>query len=391
MRTITMIVFMLLVGNQLAYTQSLETYLNTGIQHLQANRFQAAVENFNYVVQLDSKFIDGYLRRAYALTKLNQLEAAIQDYGKVIILDPNNTYAIGTRGALKIKIGRYREAVEDFNRAILIEPQDYWDYVMRGEAKYQAVQASAGDSHPFSYQEILNDYTQGINLNNRFSFAYNRRAMAFLDSLMSTERLFDTRNLNALCNDWSIAQNLGEPEATENLMKYCGQAMYNLIAKKTLKLARYQQTMNNYAQAIQYYDQIMQLNLSDASLIVQTLVQRSDCKLLSRDFEGAVQDFTNLLGLGQAEGYSIASTHYKRGWAYTQIRKWEEALSDFNRAIDLGYKTSWIYFQRGLTKEQLKDSEGACQDWTESSKKGNTEASKKVKAKCKSGLFNLRK
>lgn len=390
MRNNIILTLILISQLNLAQAQSIETYLNTGLRLVEVRQFNAAIENFNWVIRKAPRDTRGYLNRAQAYKQLNHLNLAILDYDQVIMLEPNNTFVIGDRGALKIKTGHYQEAAEDFNRAIALAPQNSWYYIMRAEAKYKALLANPSIKKPYSYREIISDYTQGINLNNNFAFAFRRRGTAFLDSLLSTNRVPDLVNLNAICKDWSNAGYLDDPEGYLKFEANCGDALPTLIAKHMLKVARYYQGINDYNQAIQFCNQVLQLEV-DGTLIAKALTKRSENKLLNRDYRGAIQDFNQLLTLKPEDGVAIPIIYYKRGWVQAQERKWEAALTDFDKALELGYRPSWVYYQRGLVKFQLKDNEGACDDWTTSSKQGNQEAEKKLKEHCKSRIFRIRK
>lgn len=64
-------------------------------------------------------------------------------------------------------------------------------------------------------------------------------------------------------------------------------------------------------------------------------------------------------------------------------RKQEEALQDFNKAIEINSDYSDAYLGRGTSKYNLKDYEGACNDWRKASSLGNTQATVQIEKYCK--------
>ncbi|NJL12994.1 MAG: hypothetical protein HC913_08375 [Microscillaceae bacterium] len=82
--------------------------------------------------------------------------------------------------------------------------------------------------------------------------------------------------------------------------------------------------------------------------------------------------------------------HYQRGLVQVALRRYQEARSDFDQAIALGYNRSWVYLERGLVLQNLGETEAACADFRESDFKGDPRAADKIKAFCKTGIFRNR-
>jgi tetratricopeptide (TPR) repeat protein len=61
-----------------------------------------------------------------------------------------------------------------------------------------------------------------------------------------------------------------------------------------------------------------------------------------------------------------ASTlHFPRGNAYTQLRRYPEAITEFDRAIEAGVRDPYVFYNRGVCKLQVGDSAGAAADFRE--------------------------
>jgi tetratricopeptide (TPR) repeat protein len=94
-----------------------------------------------------------------------------------------------------------------------------------------------------------------------------------------------------------------------------------------------------------------------------TLINRSVVRLRVRDNSGAVADCDESIKLYPQFGESYVN----RGAALLNLDKPQEALAEFNKAIDLGLdKLHLAYYNRGLAKEKLHDALGAYLDYKKS-------------------------
>ena len=59
-----------------------------------------------------------------------------------------------------------------------------------------------------------------------------------------------------------------------------------------------------------------------------------------------------------------AKAYYKRGLTLDNLERYEEAIENFTKAIDLDYKDENIYYNRGTSRSLIRDLEGAKNDLT---------------------------
>lgn len=75
-----------------------------------------------------------------------------------------------------------------------------------------------------------------------------------------------------------------------------------------------------------------------------------------------------------------------RGQAKHYLNRYHEAILDYNMAIKLEPDYSEVYHLRGLAKAELKDMNGACEDWEISYEKGEKRVMELLVEFCKDYL-----
>ena len=68
--------------------------------------------------------------------------------------------------------------------------------------------------------------------------------------------------------------------------------------------------------------------------------------------------------------------------SYYKLKRYEDAISAYTRAIEINQKYGYAYLERGSAKEMLKDMVGACADWQKAFDLGVTVAGDYVKTIC---------
>jgi len=79
----------------------------------------------------------------------------------------------------------------------------------------------------------------------------------------------------------------------------------------------------------------------------------------SKDYQGAIADFTEAIRLDPNDGYAYSF----RGKAKADLKDYQSAIADYNEAIRLDPNDGYVYSLRGDTKVSLGDQKGGFSDY----------------------------
>ncbi|NEP81952.1 MAG: SUMF1/EgtB/PvdO family nonheme iron enzyme, partial [Okeania sp. SIO3B3] len=88
------------------------------IEKFNLEKYQEAIIDFGYVIDLNPQFADGYYRRGLTYIQLANYREAVDDFTLVIGLDASHAQAYNCRGNAYYKLGEYQQALDDYDRAI---------------------------------------------------------------------------------------------------------------------------------------------------------------------------------------------------------------------------------------------------------------------------------
>ena len=101
-------------------------------------------------------------------------------------------------------------------------------------------------------------------------------------------------------------------------------------------------------------------------------------KLQSKDYYGAISDFTKAIELDP----DYAWFYLSRGASKYYLNDYYGAISDYTKAIEIYPNYDIAYKNRGISKEELGDLNGACADWKKAAELGDTDAAGWVANQC---------
>lgn len=234
-------------------------------------------------------------------------------------------------GCEKLKREDYIGAIEDFTKALQINPNNsnnYEIYLNRGITYYKLK----------NYNAAIEDYTSAIRINSNNVNAYYNRGNVY----------YKIENLPQAINDYNQALRI-EP--------------FHDRAKRKLDLARYklQKTQQLITSSSNNYKILNTTEINYADYL-DYLFQQGVEKIKIKDYRTAIQYLTKALDFfpkNQTEVY------YNRGYAYYRLKKYYEAIEDYNRVIILNYQHANAYANRGNVYYLLGDMQAAIDDYNQ--------------------------
>ena len=139
-------------------------YWQNGCENIKDKNFEAAINDFNKVIEIDPYHDSAYHQKAEALQQLRDYQGAIDVYSDCLKLIPNDAFALYRRGALKADLEHYSDAIDDFNKAICIAENDNMDSVGH-ETTASFYGARADTKHQLKdYQGAIEDFSKAIEI-----------------------------------------------------------------------------------------------------------------------------------------------------------------------------------------------------------------------------------
>jgi tetratricopeptide (TPR) repeat protein len=163
-----------LTGSVLA-TEALESkernLLETGIEFMKQDLYEAAIAAFSELIDLDNRNPDAYKNRGVAHMKLAQYDQAIRDFEKTLEITPGVKGIYSNLGVAWYYKSDYRKAIENYDREIILSPDSHYAYFNRAISW-----AELGE-----YGKSLNDIGQTLSLAPDFYPAYCLKGDLYLE------------------------------------------------------------------------------------------------------------------------------------------------------------------------------------------------------------------
>jgi tetratricopeptide (TPR) repeat protein len=93
------------------------TFFVKGQELLNSKDYDAAIEQFNKVIEIDEKYVQAYYFRGSCYSALKKNDEAIKDFSKAIELDPDNRGAYVSRSSAYKAMGKLPQSKADALKA----------------------------------------------------------------------------------------------------------------------------------------------------------------------------------------------------------------------------------------------------------------------------------
>ncbi len=326
--------------------------LRAARKYAEADNLKAVIERCDKALALESKCSDAYSLRGWAREFNGDFNGAQCDYEMLVRLDKKNVEGYLGLASVKIQLSQLDQAHKDLDTALRLAPDNdrvhlelshYWSKVENNKS-------------------AIEEATVAISLNKTNSFSYNQRAFC----------QFKDRKYRAAVSDMNLAIKY-EPN---NSMYYLTRARFkSLLGDKTgafndcsaaIKInpkdaAAYEQRgdlliqLKNPTAAIKDFESGLRVAPNDISCNFNLAAEM----LKSGHFAEAISKFDVVARLRPSK-----ATYILRGDCKMELQQWSEAIADFSAALALDNSDAFSYFLRAQCRAHSGDIIGAASDFT---------------------------
>ena len=336
-------------GGFARFAKNEASYFETGIEHMMNGEYDKAISDFDRSIELNPDVPQVYEVRGRTYAIQSRYDKAISDFNRAIeIMDDEEAHIDGFnphyhRGIAWTELNEYDRAMEDFNKAIALHP-DPEAYLERG--------------HVFSglkkYNRALEDYEKAISLNPNAD-AYRYRGTAYLNLGESEKAL----------NDFQIVIRLDQEEPAAYLgaakAYFDNKDFKKAIVEFTQGISLLPDYMEANSGLFERLKQEKQMEVYDRAIDIMTELYRGRglCHLNLGEYQEAIKDFDAAINLNPDD----ADAYQGRGASYGQFKKHNQAVEDLDFAIRLNPNSANTFFTRGIVHFNKEDYDSGIRDF----------------------------
>ena len=230
-------IFIVLFLFIMACSPSEEQLFDEGIQRLESQQFDQAVDFFNRLIEINPEHQSAYNAKGVAFFEMGEWDRAIESFDRSIALDSTSYKPFFNRGNAHMEKEEFTKAIIDYNFANGLDPQQKDIYYNRGlallglesyedalvdfdmalmtnpnqpQVHFNKAKAQLGNNDPLGAMESL---TNAISLDSRNAAAYYLLGITEMSALDRKEEG---------CANLKMALSLGYTGAKDWVDKFCG-------------------------------------------------------------------------------------------------------------------------------------------------------------------------
>ncbi|MEM8678787.1 MAG: tetratricopeptide repeat protein [Planctomycetota bacterium] len=297
---------------------SAEAKVALGRRHQDRGRHDIAMKLLTEALEQDDRSAEGHTARGWSFIDMGDYVTAVTDFTAAIEIDASDAEAWQGRSLAHRRLGDLDKALSDISRAIMNDT---------GNGSYYNQRAIIQEKKE-EYKLALGDYQRAIELDPSHPVIRGNYA----DLLVNLERYQDAIQTLAL----GLEQSPAHPY------------LNHLMGRSHYRLREYQQAASFLATAVK-----------QDSENVRYLADWGDAEQALENHDLGIKIWSKVIEL-QPYPYAF----YSRAWSLRRIGRFEQALGDMNRAIEMGGDETPAaqYYERGMIHDELQNAEAARED-----------------------------
>lgn len=313
-------------------SQSLSTYINSGILNYRGRRYRDALQDYDRAVAIDSTSFEALFNRALLRTEVGDYNGAVVDLNRIVRLHPDMYEAVYQRAIVNGIIGEDDAAIDDYTMLI----GRYPEFVPALYARADIYDRMGREKDAFADRDraymLRMEYESGkrtggdtVSVDARVSDIDSRRSIDAIVQLFDTDP--DSRAEEGVTGARGAVQNrdVSLEEEPNVMLTYYRQQADNLpIAPYNPKLLQEVNGAGGYA-----------------TLYLVAREVRLSSSMINHHFEAV-----NRMSERIAREGDCAQCYFLRGIDYAIVQDFANAIDDFTKSILLDGDNAMAYFCR---------------------------------------------
>jgi tetratricopeptide (TPR) repeat protein len=312
-------------------TSNVKSELARAETQIHNGQLSMAVQTLSLLIGANPKNSLAFVLRGQANAERRNDADALADFSTAVELEPENPERLSARGFFRLSRGNTVDALADFNRAIELDPKNARAHNNRGMARLTSGQVKLA----------IEDFDTCLKFDPNFVAAYNNRSFAYAKSDRRQEALEDLGKAVEL-----------DPKAA---------GTYDNRGALLLEAQEYQKAVADFTRAIQ-------LDNSNANYYAHRRIVLTQLKRFPEAQADSIkiEHLMQLSSLNQAVFRDPRSPqpYIDRGNYFLRENQLDNALANFDRALELNSKSSEALTQRSRTWLRHGDPQKAVDDAT---------------------------
>jgi tetratricopeptide (TPR) repeat protein len=348
-------------------------YGNRAIVRYRLDDFDGALADINEAIHLDTRQPGYYINRGLVRYRMNDLRGAMADYDQILSMDARNPIARFNRGLLRFQVGDNNRAIDDFDAVIRQEPDNFMAVYNRALLRHETGDAAGAIDDFDAVLARYPDFVPGY-----YSRAEARRqagdlAGADRDVFLAYEKKEEQRRKAPPAADSSEIHT--RERSDNNIGKFNRLVVYDSEEERRSK---YQSEIRGRVQdrnvsvnpetpfILTYYEKAEPLRKSvyyHDSLDAFNAHSVLPMRLILTNSEVALNEEQIAVHFASIDRFSALIEHSPHEAAYyfacaldrMLVRDFDEALRNYDRAIDLDPDFALAYFNRAAVRTKQMD------------------------------------
>lgn len=135
-------------------------YINRAYLRYNEDNYLGALSDYNYALRIDPKYIPALFNRALLRYEVKDLQNAAKDFSELLALEPLNFHALFNRGLVYLESGKYADAIKDFKGVAARYPKFHLVYYAMAEAQRLSGHLDAAMRNVAKADELVRRYVK---------------------------------------------------------------------------------------------------------------------------------------------------------------------------------------------------------------------------------------